>query len=139
MPKKRNSSLRAVIAAFISLGLWFTPALGQNDQKPAAPKTLKQPPRLSVPFNHDAHNLKAQLRDCAVCHHGYRGGQRFTSGMSSTDKHCSDCHMVRPSGETPAPSLTNAYHKLCQGCHQTQGKGPVKCSQCHPKESGKAY
>lgn len=151
MLRKRLTPLASGLALTLCLGLWLSPAQGQygqgqmdqgqmaqgqNGMQLLNADALKQRKKLAVPFEHDAHNIKADLKDCAVCHHGYRGGKRITTGLSSTDKKCSDCHQERPSGNNPAPSLVNAYHALCQGCHKQQNKGPVGCSQCHKKEAG---
>ena len=57
-----------------------------------------------VTFNHKVH---AESFDCALCH-----------------------------GEGEAGALDmgkEKAHAACKGCHQEQGAGPVKCSECHVK------
>lgn len=57
-----------------------------------------------VTFNHKVH---AESFDCALCH-----GE----------------------GEPGALDMgKEKAHAACKGCHQEQGAGPVKCSECHVK------
>lgn len=87
--------------------------------------TLTRPVAL---FDHDTHNEKAGLDDCAICHHVYRNG-KLVAGESSEDKACSDCHTLQ--GQGRQPGLRVAYHTACAGCHTTKAKGPLACGQCH--------
>jgi len=81
-------------------------------------------------FDHDAHNEKAGIDNCAVCHHVYEKG-KLVPGESSEDKACSDCHTRNSQGHQPG--LRMAYHNLCGGCHKEKAKGPVACGQCHKR------
>ena len=56
---------------------------------------------------------------------------------------CTDCHHdIEEEGEKPEAcsachdpdseiTLPDAFHKLCIGCHEEGGSGPVECSGCH--------
>lgn len=79
-------------------------------------------------FAHDAHNEKAQLDDCTMCHHGGQDG-RIVEGEDSTGTPCVECHPVDPApGQT---GLMAAYHLQCKSCHLEMNKGPVTCGECH--------
>jgi hypothetical protein len=81
-----------------------------------------------VTFNHKAHAEKLKI-DCVKCHHTWKQGE--TSG-----KLCVDCHKAKAEGKTP--SMKDAAHKDCKGCHDEAKKankpaGPTGCTQCHVK------
>ncbi|WP_419784966.1 acidic tetraheme cytochrome c3 TmcA [Pseudodesulfovibrio sp.] len=106
-------------------------AMSQEDmtQVPAEGFVTLQRPR--VAFAHDAHNEKAGIEDCVVCHHGKTDDGKQDLENSSEGDPCSSCHAVKPTdGTTP---LMRAYHRQCIGCHKAKGKGPVACGQCHAK------
>lgn len=124
----------APCAALLVAALWLLPALAQDSMQKLKDPAFPEHRPMSVPFKHNEHNAKAQLKDCTVCHHAYDATGRRVPGASTTQRSCSDCHQVRPTPSDQAPALMMAYHKLCQDCHRAQGKGPVKCSQCHVKE-----
>lgn len=140
MQHRITTLCKHLVVPALCLGLWFTPSFAANaaETPQIADQTFSLKPKLAVPFEHDAHNAKANLKECGVCHHSYVNGERVASGLGDTTKRCSDCHQERPASNNPAPSLVTAYHKLCQGCHQAKGKGPVACSQCHKKGSAAA-
>lgn len=88
-------------------------------------KTHRRP---GVVFNHDAHNERAGIDDCIVCHHGGENGV-IDPELSSEDQACSECHKDRmPKGQTP---LMRAFHKRCITCHRGLNKGPATCGGCH--------
>ena len=139
-PKKHRKLLPLCLAG-LAAGLWLVPALAQNSftevKDPAQITGLKDPSlgdpeSQPVPFMHDAHNAKAGLKNCTVCHHTYKNGKRLP-GRASVNQKCSDCHSARPGASDTAPALMTAFHKRCQDCHQAKGKGPTACSQCHKK------
>ena len=80
-----------------------------------------------VTFTHKKHvDLKI---DCLKCHHTWKQGE--TSG-----KKCTECHKASAEGKTP--SMKDASHKTCKGCHDELKKaskpaGPTMCTQCHVK------
>ena len=86
--------------------------------------------RPAAVFKHDAHNEAAEIDDCARCHHVYEDG-KLVEGQDSVGTPCSDCHALK--AQDDQPGLMTAYHKLCKGCHEAEGKGPMACGQCHQK------
>jgi hypothetical protein len=58
---------------------------------------------------------------CLDCHHDMEDEK-------AKPQSCSECHMAE---EDAAPKRSDAFHKLCKGCHEEGGLGPVKCSGCH--------
>jgi len=106
-------------------------AFSQDDmtEVPTSPfVTLERP---VVAFQHDAHNEKAELEDCVVCHHGKTDDGLMDMENSSEGETCESCHPVTPTnGETP---LMRAYHRQCATCHADSLKGPVVCGECHRK------
>ncbi len=94
-------------------------------------KKLRRPAAL---FDHDEHNEKAGLEDCALCHHVWETG-KIVDGESSEDRSCSECHGLVPGPEN-SMALANAYHTQCRTCHIDAGKGPLLCGQCHKKNQG---
>ncbi len=83
--------------------------------------------RSPVRFAHDAHNEKAKIDECQVCHHVYENGKKAETS-SSEDRKCSECHLGK-SGDSM--SLIKAYHTRCKGCHADRKAGPVMCAECH--------
>jgi hypothetical protein len=43
---------------------------------------------------------------------------------------CKACH---PAAPAKLGLDKEKAHELCKGCHETQGKGPVKCDGCHKR------
>ncbi len=78
-----------------------------------------------------AHKKHVDLKyDCMKCHHTWKKGE-------TTGKLCVDCHKAKAEGKTP--SMKEAAHKDCKGCHEEAKKankpaGPTGCTQCHVKE-----
>ena len=89
-----------------------------------------KPERTQAVFRHDSHNEKAKIDACNTCHHDFKDGKKLEDA-SSEDKRCSDCHAITDAGRTP--SLRNAFHLRCGGCHEKSGQGPVMCGECHIK------
>jgi hypothetical protein len=80
------------------------------------------PQRPPAVFEHDAHNEKADLFDCAECHHVYDEEGQKLEWDSSEDQACADCHGLSDQGRMPG--LRKAFHQNCRGCHLTVQKGP---------------
>jgi opacity protein-like surface antigen len=59
------------------------------------------------------------------------GNVTFNHGKHSEQFACKACHEKTPPGKMALSKET--AHKLCQGCHQTKGRGPTQCGQCHRK------
>lgn len=103
-------------------------AHSQGDMLVIKAPAFTAPKRPPAVFAHDAHNEKAKLDDCSVCHHGGENGVRDPKATSEGVP-CSDCHPVAAApGRTP---LMRAYHQQCIGCHTAKKAGPVTCGQCH--------
>jgi hypothetical protein len=106
----------------------LNPAWSQEDMTEVDNTVFDRPQRSPALFDHDAHNEKAEIYDCAVCHHVYEDGE-LVADESSEDQRCSDCHGLAASGDQPA--LIKAFHSNCKGCHQEQERGPIMCGECH--------
>ena len=121
---------RTAMSLLIGVVLAFTLAWSQDDMTVVDNAAFDDPQRTPSVFTHDAHNETAGIDDCAECHHVYEDGI-LVEGESSEDERCSDCHSQEPSNGQP--SLIKAFHANCKGCHQSQGKGPILCGECHIK------
>jgi cytochrome c1 len=130
MPKRNKHKLVSLCLAALLAGLWLVPALAQEDVTAIKDPSFGDPMSVGVPFPHNAHNEKAGLKDCALCHHTFKNGQ-FVPGLASVGQKCSDCHKARPAATDQAPALMTAFHQRCQDCHKAKAKGPVTCSKCH--------
>lgn len=81
-----------------------------------------------VRFMHMKH--AAVLGDCLVCHH-HR--PKDTKALETTA--CASCHQgAFDPRDRDRIGLKAAYHQQCMGCHQERNKGPVGCTECHPKK-----
>jgi hypothetical protein len=87
--------------------------------------------RPPVVFNHEEHNAKAGLEDCAICHHsGFDEDGVAIDG--DPEMECSECHMA---GGADEMELVRIYHLNCKGCHEAEKAGPVQCAECHNKDN----
>jgi len=133
MNKRQKTQFAAsmlAIAALVVISL--APVAFSQDDMTMVPVTgfevLKRP---QVAFAHDAHNEKAGIDDCVVCHHGKTDTGAIDRETSSEGEACSSCHPATPEkGVTP---LKRAYHRQCIDCHKKSLKGPVACGECHKK------
>jgi hypothetical protein len=119
--KKRLISV-LVLAGFVLSGLMVTGAFAAKDE------IIFDAPNGKVTFNHKKHSETLKI-DCLKCHHTWKQGE--TSG-----KKCTECHKASAEGNTP--SMKDASHKTCKGCHDELKKankpaGPTMCTQCHVK------
>lgn len=116
-----------LVAQLAALGV-VTAASSQEDMKAIKDPAFMVHRRAPAVFAHDAHNEKAGITDCVVCHHGGKDGVLDTT-TSSEGTPCSACHNVRGGqGVTP---LGRAWHRQCMDCHRKAGKGPLACGDCH--------
>ena len=100
------------------------------------PKDKYEPTTLT----HKKHATEYKI-PCKDCHHVYKDGKNVWEEGQAVQK-CSECHNVYLLGkdlreateEEKKLSLYKAYHDNCKGCHKTQQKGPVKCTECHAKK-----
>lgn len=133
MHKKQTIKLAASMLTIIAMVIiYMAPAAFSQDDMTMIPvDAFPKLERSQVPFEHDAHNEKAELDDCVICHHGMTDDGKQDMEYSSEGEPCASCHDVeRSDGGTP---LMRAYHRQCIDCHKEQGKGPVACGECHPK------
>lgn len=80
-----------------------------------------------VRFMHKKH--AGILKDCFICHH-----HRAADPKAPDISRCSACHQDSFNAELPGRiGLKGAHHRQCMGCHKKWGKGPVGCTECHPK------
>ncbi|HSO19127.1 MAG TPA: cytochrome c3 family protein, partial [Desulfosarcina sp.] len=87
--------------------------------------------RPPVVFNHEEHNEKAGVEECATCHHeGFDKDGAAIEGDPATE--CSECHMADGKDKM---DLMRVYHLNCKGCHEAQKAGPVQCAECHDKNN----
>jgi hypothetical protein len=75
-----------------------------------------------VIFDHKEHSAyEGYGYRCEDCHHDIAGeGERPEA--------CGECHM--PDDEDVL-NRSDAFHALCEGCHDHGGLGPVDCAGCH--------
>ncbi len=130
MPKKTMvyyAAAAVMTAMMVALSL---SVFAQEDITRVEDSGFKSRMRPPAAFEHDRHNEKARIDDCAVCHHDYSNGKKIETS-SSEGRECSECHV---SNNGDPMSLANAYHLLCKGCHMKQEAGPVMCAECHRKK-----
>ena len=106
-------------------------AFGQQDMQVVENYYFPNPQRPPAVFEHDAHNEKAELWDCMICHHVYDEQGIKSDWESSEDQACADCHGLADQGRIPG--LRRAFHENCKGCHLTTQQGPITCAECHVK------
>lgn len=122
-----KKSLMLLVVAAMAL-CFFGPAFSQGDMTNVSTEAFGVARRPAAVFPHDMHNEKAQIEDCAACHHGEKDG-KIDKEATSEGTPCADCHPVTASpGKTP---LMQAFHKQCMGCHLEKKAGPVTCGACH--------
>ncbi len=101
-----------------------------------------------VTFHHEKHYApkpEGYGLGCGDCHHDADG--KPLTGLKPGDpvEKCTDCHSEpgkpkREPGVSPEDWKSiqleyyyGAIHENCVGCHKEMKKGPVKCTECHPK------
>lgn len=122
---------QTIILAFILVPLFcHVVFLNAETLEMLSNKAFSDPRMPEVAFFHDAHNERANLKKCSVCHHLYE--YNVLTDESSEGTPCADCH--RPALHPKGFNLSAAYHAQCKGCHLDQKKGPVVCGECHKKK-----
>ena len=86
--------------------------------------------RPAVAFFHDAHNERAEIEDCNVCHHMFENGERLVDD-DSIEWNVRNVHYSKMQDDVA--DLIRVYHLQCSGCHLKQKTGPVMCGECHRK------
>jgi hypothetical protein len=116
MTSKSEQALAFVVAAALLVaGIVCYAAFPQ--------KTPEEPVRIMfkttagrVLFDHKTHVADYGIA-CDECHHEQQEDTMSCSGE--------DCH-----GPNSDPTLADAMHMNCKGCHEGVG-GPVECGACH--------
>jgi len=106
-------------------------AFSQENIKTVNDSAFKKRTRPQVAFSHDAHNEKALIDECNVCHHMFENGKPLDDD-DSIGMECSECHYSKT--QDAVADLIRVYHLQCSGCHLQQKSGPVVCGECHRKE-----
>ncbi len=93
--------------------------------------------RAPVDFDHETHMDALDEEGCGACHHVYDEDSGKLIDADGEETSCTDCHGAKKDGSTP--SLREAFHGNCTGCHRTMAKhhektGPVTCGECHKKK-----
>jgi predicted CXXCH cytochrome family protein len=101
-------------------------AYSQSDKFPLDHKGLGKHERPLVEFNHKLHSSKL---DCTRCHHDF---DKLKNNRGGEGQPCDSCHKAQ--GSPGVPSLQDAFHQQCIGCHKTMKTGPVMCGQCHVRK-----
>ena len=130
---KRKTFLRIAVAVFAAVFAFAISGFSQEDVNSVDdsgfdPRELMRP---AAVFPHEAHNEKAEIEECNVCHHRYDENGQQLEGESSEDMECSECHLKE--GDTDTLPLVRTYHLRCKGCHEESKAGPVMCGECHVK------
>lgn len=104
-----------------------------------------------VTFHHEKHSAPkpdGYGLNCGECHHDAKGKPLTGLKPGEPVKKCADCHSKpgkpkRERGISPEEWKSmqlkyyyGAIHENCVGCHKKM-KGPVKCTECHPKPEKK--
>ena len=86
--------------------------------------------RPAVVFSHANHMDYDGVDGCLPCHHdGKEDDGAFIEGSDYLK--CTECH--GPSDGSGLDDLPKVFHQNCIGCHESVGKGPVACGECHVK------
>jgi len=129
MKKTKFFVYTAVFCLFLMIGI--LPAVSQEDIKTVNDSAFIKLTRPPVTFFHDAHNEKADIEECNVCHHLFENGERLDDD-DSIGMECSECHLLKT--QDAIVDLIRVYHLQCGGCHLEQKTGPVLCGECHRRE-----
>lgn len=102
----------------------------QEDVQYVADTGFYEKLRPPVYFPHEEHNERAEIYDCALCHHYYDENGVKVEDWTTEDMECSECHLPK---DGDSMKLATQYHLRCKGCHVQAKAGPVQCSECHRK------
>jgi glycyl-tRNA synthetase (class II) len=125
-----NKGIITLLAIILVFVLMFASAHSQDEIIQVDNDMFLNPQRPVSVFRHEEHNETAEIEDCTQCHHLYEDG-KLVEDESSEDMRCADCHEGKKVESTP--SLMQAFHLNCKGCHQEKKSGPVMCGECHVK------
>lgn len=119
----RKERILAYVIAVVLFLVGVVSYAAYPDRKP------EEPPRVmlkntagAVLLDHKEHAApSAYAVPCMDCHHEM-------DNPEAKPQSCGECHTAE--GED-GPKRPDAFHQLCQGCHQDGGLGPVECAGCH--------
>jgi hypothetical protein len=119
----RKERIVAYVIALVLFLVGVVSYAAYPDRKPAEPpRVLLKSIGGNVLLDHKEHTAQSGYAvACMDCHHDM-------DDPKSTPQSCGECHTA--SGED-ALKRSDAFHKLCMGCHEDGGLGPVKCAGCH--------
>ena len=113
-------------ALIVVIGIFcFQSAHSQDDKFLLNHQELGKHQRPLVEFDHKLHSKF----DCTRCHHDF---DKFKNNRGGDGQPCDSCHKAVAS--RGIPSLEDAFHQQCIGCHKAMKKGPVMCGECHVRK-----
>jgi len=136
-----------VFFCILSMVLIITYLYAQDEEMVIAHKEVFQRlERAPVIFTHEKHVEElGGDESCSECHHIYSEEEGKLIYEEGEEVGCTECHGFKDEkredgGKTP--SLMNAYHINCVGCHRKLAKenkktGPATCGECHIKKNWK--
>ncbi len=126
---KKNLAVYSVIVVLASLCVCAS-VYAQEDIMSLEHDVFVDRQRPAAVFPHALHADDVGI-DCLECHHVYdKSGENVWDETEESD--CTACHGLEAAGKV-MPAM-KAFHANCQGCHTKEGKGPVTCGECHPRE-----
>ena len=128
-----KKTITLLFAAALVLTLCL-PALSQDDEIILAGEEegFASQQRPVVVFSHVNHEAYDGVDGCLPCHHdGLNEDGTFIEGSDYLK--CTECH--GPSDGSGLDDLPQVFHKNCLGCHETVGKGPIACGECHVQDT----
>ena len=111
---------------FLAVGAFITLAHSQDDNILLNHRDVGAHQRPLVKFNHKLH--AEDKLDCSRCHHDF---DQFMNNKGAEGQTCDSCHKNRAEGDQP--SIKDAFHLQCKGCHEKMKTGPVTCGECHAR------
>lgn len=123
MKMERKKELTFAFAVAITLFVVGVVCYAFPDRKPEQPvRIMLKSIGGGVLLDHKEHTSSSGYGiRCSDCHHEMDDDK-------GKPQPCGECH--KADGED-APKRGDAFHKLCTGCHEDGGQGPVKCAGCH--------
>ena len=116
-----------VVLALVAFAAFIPLAHSQEDTILLNSKELGTHQRPLVEFNHKLHS--ENKLDCTRCHHDF---DAYLNNRGGEGQPCDTCH--KKQGHDDTPSLKEAFHIQCIGCHESMKAGPVTCGECHVRK-----
>jgi len=123
--KPRKELMLAYVIAVVLFLVGVVSYAAYPERKPESPpRVMLKNIAGNVLLDHKIHSAPSGYAvGCMDCHHTMSDEKERPESCKSAD-----CHTAE--GES-APKSSDAFHKLCKGCHEDGGIGPVKCADCH--------